>query len=246
MRTITITFFFLLSFTAVFSQETIHENLKISHLTGDFYVYTTYNSYKGNLVPANGMYLVTEKGVVLFDSPWDKTQFQPLLDSIKTRHSKEVVMCIATHSHEDRTGGLGYYKQKGIKTYTTKLTDSISVVKGEERAAYLIDKDTVFTIGRYSFQTFYGGPGHAPDNIIIWFGKEKILYGGCLIKSTEATDLGNLADANVKEWPKTLQKIQLKFKNPKYIIPGHQDWSDKRSLEHTLQLIQQFKEKNSR
>ena len=34
-------------------------------------------------------------------------------------------MCFATHSHEDRAGGLEFYRQKGIKTYTIKLTDEI-------------------------------------------------------------------------------------------------------------------------
>jgi hypothetical protein len=38
------------------------------------------------------MYLVTNQGVVLFDTPWDSTQFQQLLDSIKIKHGKDVVM----------------------------------------------------------------------------------------------------------------------------------------------------------
>ncbi|MDZ7897470.1 MAG: hypothetical protein U5N85_05505 [Arcicella sp.] len=69
---------------------------------------------------------MTDKGVVLFDSPWDTSPFQPLLDSIKLKHNKNVVINIATHSHEDRTSGLDFYKQKGIKTFTTKLTDEIN------------------------------------------------------------------------------------------------------------------------
>ncbi|MEZ0129922.1 subclass B1 metallo-beta-lactamase, partial [Flavobacterium sp. LBUM151] len=54
--------------------------LQISHLTGDFYVYRTFHDYNGTMISANAMYLVTDKGVVLFDAPWDRTQFQPLLD----------------------------------------------------------------------------------------------------------------------------------------------------------------------
>lgn len=62
--------------------------LKIESLAGDFYIYTTYNTYEDSKVPANGMYLVTRDGVVMFDTPWDTTQFQPLLDSILLRHQK--------------------------------------------------------------------------------------------------------------------------------------------------------------
>ena len=233
---------FLLSLSDAFSQAT-SRRLTISHLTGDFYIYTTYGSYNGNPVPSNSMYLVTSKGVVLFDTPWDSTQFQPLLDSIKMKHNKAVVLCISTHFHEDRTAGLEYYRRKGIKTYTTKRTDELSKAGNEKRAGFLMYKDTTFTIGQHVFQTYYGGQGHTPDNIVIWFGKEKILYGGCLVKSSEAEDLGNLSDANVKEWASTIRNIQQKFKDPAYIIPGHLDWLSKESLTHTLYLIQQYEEK---
>ncbi len=190
------------------------------------------------------MYLVTSKGAVLFDTPWDSTQFQPLLDSIKIRHNKDVVLCISTHFHEDRTAGLEYYRRKGIKTFTTKRTDELSKAGNDKRAQFIMYKDTIFTIGQHSFQTYYGGQGHTPDNIVIWFDKEKILYGGCLVKSTEAEDLGNLSDANIKEWATTIKNIQRKFGNPDYIIPGHQDWHSKESLAHTLNLIQQYQDKN--
>lgn len=214
--------------------------LQISHLMGDFYVYKTFHDYKGTLISANAMYLVTDKGVVLFDAPWDKTQFQPLLDSIKAKHHKEVVMCFATHSHEDRAGGLEFYGKKGIKTYTIKLTDQILEKDKEKRAQYVIPNDTTFTVGQHTFEVYYPGKGHAPDNIVVWFNKEKVLYGGCFIKSTEAKDLGYLGDANVKEWEQSIKKVQSKFKKPKYIITGHDDWKDLSSLNHTLKLVQEY------
>lgn len=217
--------------------------LHISHLTGDFYVYKTFHDYKGVLISANAMYVVTDKGVVLFDAPWDKSQFQPLLDSIKSRHHKDVVMYFATHSHEDRAGGFEFYRQQGIKTYTIKATDEILKTNNKKRAEFVIPNDTVFTVGKYVFEVYYPGKGHAPDNIVVWFDKEKVLYGGCFVKSAEAEDLGYLGEANVNEWEKSIKKVQSKFKNPKYIIPGHDDWSDKESLNHTLKLIQEYKTK---
>jgi metallo-beta-lactamase class B len=239
MRTITTTIICLFFLGNLYAQHS-DANLKISNLTGDFYVFTTYNYYKGTRIPANGMYVVTNKGVILIDSPWDTTQFQPLLDSIKTRHGKDVSLCIATHFHEDRTGGLEYYRQKGIKTYTTVQTDELSSKSGMKRAEYLIQKDTVINVGQYSFQTFYPGKGHAPDNIVIWFEKEKLLYGGCLIKSVEDNTLGNLSDASTRDYATTIRKVQLKCKRPKYIIPGHNDWTSTKSLKHTLKMAQQL------
>ena len=215
----------------------ISSELEITHLTGDFYIFTTYKMFGTKKQSANGMYMVTEAGVVLFDSPWDTSPFQPLLDSIKKRHNKEVIICIATHSHEDRTSGLEYYKQKGIKTYTTQLTDSISKENERPRAEFLMENDTNFTIGNHTFQTYYGGEGHTKDNIVIWFETEKILYGGCLIKSIDAHDLEYVEEANIPEWSKTIEKIQVKFKNPKFIITGHHEWNSTKTLKHTLKLI---------
>ena len=233
-------------FSSVLVGQTKNEHLKITHLTSDFYIFTTYRDFNGTLFPSNGLYLLTDDGVVMIDTPWDTTQFQPLLDSIKFRHNKDVLICIATHSHEDRTGGLEYYKQKGIKTFTTNKTDQVCKEKNEKRAEFLISKDTTFKVGQYLFQTYYPGKGHAPDNIVIWFKKDKILYGGCLVKSTEAHDLGYLGDADTKEWVRTIKKVKNKFVEPTYIIPGHQNWTSNKSLDHTLELLMQNEKKPSR
>lgn len=239
MRKLTSIILFLVAVSNNFGQSK-NLPLPISHLTGDFYVYKTFHDYNGTLISANAMYLVTDKGVVLFDAPWDKTQFQPLLDSIKAKHNKDVIMLFGTHSHEDRAGGFDFYRKKGIKTYSGKLTDNILKSKNEPRAEFVIPNDTTFTVGQYKFDVYYPGKGHAPDNIVVWFGKDKILYGGCFIKSEEAKDLGYLGDADVKEWEKSIKKVQLKFKNPKYVIPGHDGGTTNKSIDHTLKLVKEY------
>lgn len=221
------------------------DKLAIAHLTGDFYIYTTYNTYEGTRVPANGMYLVTNSGVVMFDTPWDTTQFQPLLDSIKRRHNKNVIMCFATHWHSDKTAGLEYYRQIGIKTYTTSLTDELSKKNNKKRAEFLMSKDTTFQVGQYSFETYYPGQGHTEDNIIIWFKKEKILYGGCLIKGADAEDLGYLGDANVTAYASTLLNVQKKCPNPRFIIIAHSDWMNINSLQHSIRLAKKLTKKEN-
>ena len=210
--------------------------LEIARLTGDFYVFKTFNYYKGNRISANGMYVITREGAVIFDSPWDTTQFKPLLDSIRIKHQVNAVMCMATHFHEDRSGGLEYYKQQGLKTYTTRLTDEYSKKRGMKRAEFLLETDTTFSIGQYSFRIIYPGPGHTPDNTVVWFSQEKILYAGCLIKSTEDSNLGNLGDANVMAYSSTIRNLQSMCNDPRYIIPGHNGWLNNNSLKHTLKM----------
>ena len=235
----------IFSMTSIFGQGE-NAKLKISRLAGDFYIYTTYNLYKEYQLPANGMYLVTDSGVVMFDTPWDTTQFQPLLDSIKLKHNKKVVMCFATHWHSDKTAGLEYYRQLGIKTYTTVLTDELSKKNNKKRAEFLMANDTVFNAGQYSFETYYPGQGHTEDNIVIWFKKERILYGGCLIKGADAEDLGYLDDGNVNEYASALKRVQKKCRKPMFIIIAHSDWKNINSLKHSLRMAKELKKKNNR
>ncbi len=234
-------FVFIISLVSIKLNAQNNEPLKIAHLTGNFYIYTTYNYYKNTKVPANGMYVVTQNGVILFDTPWDSTQFKPLLDSIKTRHNKNVSICIATHWHSDRTIGLEYYKTQGIKTYTTALTDKLSKENNNKRAEFLMMQDTLFTIDEYNFEIYYPGAGHTLDNIVIWFNKERILYGGCLIKGAEATDLGFVGDGDVNAYETTLKKVKTRFSNPNYIIVSHHNWLNKNSLKHSIKLAKKLK-----
>lgn len=222
--------------------------LEISHLTGDFYIYTTYQDYNGTPYPANGMYFLTDSGAVIIDAPWDVTQTKPLMDSIMARHNKKVIMCIATHFHDDRTGGFDVLKSNGVRTYSTQQTLELCRTINNAEAEYTFINDTTFNVGNVSFETYYPGWGHTADNIVIWVPNAKILYGGCFIKSTEAQGLGNLADADTKSWEEAVQKVMEKYPYAEYIIPGHEGWLDRGSLKYTYELLKmkngQVQEKN--
>jgi metallo-beta-lactamase class B len=240
---------FFIFIACLFTQNIFAQGkLDISHLTGDFYVYTTYVDYEGTPFPSNSMYAVTPDGVVMFDTPWDTNQVEPLLDSIKARHGKEVIMCIATHFHDDRTGGFDVLKRNGIRTYSTRLTYELCRETNRPLAEFILAADTVFNIGGLEFATFFPGAGHAPDNIVIWLPASQILYGGCFIKSTEAGGLGNLSHADTKSWELATEKVMQKFSDAMYIIPGHQGWLDLGSLKYTYELLKEAnglkKEKN--
>lgn len=227
-----------------FAQKKQAVGLTISKLTGDYYVYTTYGTLDdGSRYPSNSLYVVTQKGVVMVDVPWDTTQTLPLLDSIEKRHHKKVIACISTHFHKDRTAGLDILESKGVKTYATAQTLQFCKERNEQLPEYSITADTMFNFGNHILQTYYPGKGHTSDNIVVWFPDAKILYGGCFVKSMEAKDLGNLEDANPKEWAGSVNKVKAKFKNIAYIIPGHGSWKSKQALNHTLSLVKAYNEK---
>ena len=136
-----------------------------------------------------------------------------------------------------RTAGLAYYAQKGIPTYTSKATDNISKRKGEKRAQFHFLSDTTFNWDGTFVEAFFPGHGHSPDNIVVWFENEGILHGGCLVKSVEATNLGNLEDADVKKWEGAILKLIDRYKSVKWVVPGHQEWSGKVALQLAYQCV---------
>ena len=228
--------FSLVSLTTICAQPT----LEIKELQKNFYVYTAFNTYQDKKFPANGLYVVTSAGVIIIDTPWDTTQFSVLLDTIASRHGLGAIMCISTHFHEDRTGGLNYFNNAGLATYSTRATDAISTEKGFPRANNLINRDTVFRVGDIQMEVFYPGPGHTLDNIVVWFPGERILYGGCLIKSTDDSTLGNTKDGNLQEYAASVMRVKKKFPRPAWVIPGHQSWGNNRSVEHTLKMAKKY------
>lgn len=231
--------FLFFGFSVAAYGQTGHPALSITHLTGDFYIYTTYTLIGGAPFPANGMYVVTKKGVVVIDCPMDTTQFQPLLDSIAQRHHRPVVLNIATHFHSDRTAALDFFKERGIATYTSLRTDELSQQKGMHRAQLLFYQDTTFSVGGITFRIWFPGEGHTRDNIVLWFPRDRVLYAGCLVKSVEATDIGNIADANVAAYPETIRKLRRAYPQAAYVIPGHQGWESLQAPQHTLELLRQ-------
>ena len=215
--------------------------LTITHLTGDLYIYTTYGDPgNGQPFPSNSLYVVTTDGIILLDTPWDTTQCQPLLDSLETRHHQKPVFCLSTHFHGDRTAGIDFLKKHGVATWSSEQTSALCLQKGEPRAEHVFTKDTVFDIGGYSFRAMYPGEGHTKDNIVVWLEKEKVLYGGCFVKSTETESLGNLSEANTAAWPASVKKVMQAFPHPAYVIPGHLGWLDNTSLSHTLTLLDKY------
>ena len=217
-----------------------HEKkLVITHVAGDNYVFTSYNTFKGKKYSAHGMYVVTRDGVVLINTTWDETQMQPLLDSIMERHQKKVVLAIATHFHEDCVAGIKFLRDRGIKTISSKQTyDLCKVHDTANQPEFYFTKDTTFTIGGHKIQTYYPGAGHAKDNQVVWLKDQNILYAGCLARSIATSSLGNIADGDVKEWPSSIRRVMKKFPKHRYVITGHDDWKSNDSLEHTLKLVE--------
>lgn len=203
----------------------------------NFYIYKTFGVFGGKEYSTNAVYLITKKGVVLFDVPWQKTQYQSLMDTIEKRHHLPVIAVFATHSHADRAGDLSFYNAKGIKTYATAKTNELLKKEGKATSSEIIKIGKPYHIGGEKFTVDFLGEGHTVDNVVVWFPKYHILDGGCLVKSRVAADLGYTGEANIKQWPKTMTKLKTKYTEAEMIIPGHDEWKGGGHVERTLELL---------
>ncbi|HEY0271583.1 MAG TPA: MBL fold metallo-hydrolase, partial [Chitinophaga sp.] len=136
-----------------------------------------------------------------------------------------------------RTGGVNALARQGIATYASARTVALCRQHGSPVPAHAFYIDTTFRFGGTAISTFYPGAGHTLDNIVVWLPAEKLLFGGCLVKSTEAKDLGYTADGDVKAWPAAIAALRRHYPGAR-VIPGHQGWAGD-PLQHTLDLLQE-------
>ncbi|WP_375419106.1 subclass B1 metallo-beta-lactamase [uncultured Hymenobacter sp.] len=207
---------------------------KFSLVAPDCYVHTTY------LTPyptTNGLVVRTSAGAVLIDTGWNAGQARQLRRWVRQQWRQPIALCIVTHSHRDRAGGANWLHRRGVRVVSTALTAEKLRAEDAAWARGGLPADTTFTVGGQTFRTYFPGAGHVPDNIVVWLPQQQLLVGGCLIKSTEAQDLGNLADANPIAWVPTMQRVISQFPEARLVIPGHQAWGDAHCLQHTLDLL---------
>ena len=83
----------------------------------------------------------------------------------------------------------------------------------------------------------YLGGGHTVDNIVAWIPEKKILFGGCMVKSMRARNLGNITEADLDEWPKTLKRVKERYSNAEIAVPGHGRPDGIGLIDHTISLL---------
>jgi glyoxylase-like metal-dependent hydrolase (beta-lactamase superfamily II) len=230
----------LLSATAIAQKQV--KKIEIKHLTKNIYICVSFGYPPGDdePFPANSLLAVTPKGVVLINTPWGEEQTQQLVDSVKKRFNKKIIFCVGTHFHDDCVAGFNVLKKQGAKTYTSQHTYTLAKKENNELPQYTFTGDTTFTVGGITLQAYFPGAGHTKDNIVVWLPHDKILFGGCLVKSLETDSKGFTGDADLKQWPASIKTVQKRFKNAHYVIPGHQGWQGGlNQLSHTLHILNQ-------
>jgi glyoxylase-like metal-dependent hydrolase (beta-lactamase superfamily II) len=191
----------------------------------------------GAVFTANGLLLDTPEGIWLLDTAWGFYPTRDLLHWIDVVLQRPVVKAIATHAHDDRTGGVVALAERGIPLQATAQTAALAAKAGIHplQAVTSLAVGAVYQDG--PVQWFYPGPGHTIDNIVLYLPHYQLLHGGCFVKAPRYPGLGNIADADVTAWPGSLKRLQTAYPDIKILVPGHGDIADGSLVDYSLSLF---------
>ncbi|HET7230136.1 MAG TPA: subclass B1 metallo-beta-lactamase [Longimicrobium sp.] len=187
--------------------------------------------------PANGMLLETADGSVLIDTGWNDAQARTLMAWARDALHRPVRRAVVTHYHDDRTGGINALRGAGVEVRGLALTRELALREGNpapDSVPGLAERPWSDPAG---FEVRYAGPGHTRDNVVVWFPAQHLLFGGCMVKSDTATTVGNVRDADVAAWPRTVASVRAAYPAVRLVVPGHGRVSAPDALTHTEQLI---------
>ena len=192
------------------------------------------------LVPSNGLVIERDDGPVLVDTAWTDAQTINVVDWAAVFFEAEPTAVVVTHHHQDRLGGIKAMKERAIPVFATEQTVRLATRDGWPAPDRLLKTPS----GRWpdpasDIEVFYPGPGHAPDNVVVWVPGARLVYGGCLIKSAAAQNLGNVADADLEGWLLAIEALQARYPEVARVVPGHGDPGGPELLEHTARLVRE-------
>ncbi|OKL40794.1 subclass B1 metallo-beta-lactamase [Pontibacter flavimaris] len=231
----------LLLLIPVYRLQAQTQEIKVTKLTPNVWVHTSYSTYQGVLVPSHGLVVSTKEGAVLLDTGWGNEPTEQLLTWVKTNLKQPVKVCVPTHWHDDKIGGMGAVQQQGIPVMTSELTAILAARHGKGTPDVTFATDTIFTVGGQRFEVYFPGGGHTADNVVVYLPQQKILFAGCFIKDARSKNLGNITDADLESWPGAIRKVQQRFPKAELVVPSHGPWGDQSLLSHTLELLQEHK-----
>ena len=214
--------------------------LQVQKLTEHIYQHISFLETKDfRKVDCNGMIVVKGNEAMVFDTPADNESAEMLISFLKDSMDLELIAMIPTHFHEDCIGGIESFYKYQVPIHASART--LRLLKEKERkmpAGIQVFTDSLdLQLGQAIVSARYFGEGHTTDNLIGYFADEEVIFGGCLIKETGAGK-GNLADANTKAWPETIQRIKKTYPSVKIIIPGHGKTGGPELLDYTIRLFQ--------
>ncbi|WMN59594.1 subclass B1 metallo-beta-lactamase [Pseudoalteromonas xiamenensis] len=229
-----------LALSATFSVVAAPEMPKfdIKPIAKGVYQHTSYQAVPGfGVVGSNGLVVIEDQKAYIVDTPWSVEDTEALVDWIEAQQIS-VKASLSTHYHEDRTAGIEWLNEHGVATYASSLTNQILSQKGKPKATHELRSDREINVAGSTLEVLYPGGGHTKDNVVVWIPNQKMLFGGCFIRSNGAKSLGNLKDATLNTWYGSLENVTATYPDIQFVVPGHGESGTSALISNTKQLVE--------
>lgn len=186
---------------------------------------------------SNAGFVVTDAGVVVFDSLGSPSLAWALRQRIREITDKPVVKVVVSHYHADHIYGLQVFKDEGAQILAPRgayeyLDSAVSAERLEERRLSLdpwVNDDTrlvrpdlmieefhPFSVGGIDFQLNYLGSAHSDGDLTMYVVQDRVLFSGDIIFESRVPFVG---DADTKRWLETLEALETD--ELVALVPGH-------------------------
>ena len=226
------------------------------------YVVTHTAFFDSNVLVA----IMPDGTLVLCSSPYETEGTRALLRWLRVTFKPPRIIAINTHVHFDGTGGNEAYLEDHVEVYSSDATAKLVQERGEsmrretrnlitdQRRRDRVDKmriasaDHIFpeatglelTLGGETLKVFYPGAAHSKDNIVVYFPKRRVLFGGCMVKAGHS--IGYTGDADLANWEPAIRAVQRFAPDSQIVIPGHGAPAGPELLENTIRVVRSVRD----
>lgn len=204
--------------------------MRVTQLEGPIYLVED-----THYVATNLLLYVGPRSVTVIGATWTPETARILAREVRRITKLPINQVIDTSPDPEWSGGNAYWRQIGARIMASEVTCEYLVRRWRETVASFrkavptypdlpLVRPTNCYRGDFSLQhgkvqAMYLGPSHTDADIFVYFPQEKVLDAGSILKE----QLGNMANANVAEYPKTLRRLKARALPIRLIVSGH--WS---------------------
>ncbi|WP_457600012.1 MBL fold metallo-hydrolase [Hydrogenivirga sp.] len=193
-------------------------------------------SYENRGFISNAYFVVTEEGVLVFDTLTTYELGKELVETIKGVTKEPIRFTVISHYHTDHFYGAGALKEAGSVLIAHEWAyDYVSqpsswnfyearkkLLKEHMKGTEMVTPDITITrdldihMGRLKVEVRHFCKAHTPGDIVAWVPEKKVLFSGDIVFDGRLPFLGS---GNSKGWLVCLEKI-LEL-DPDVLLPGH-------------------------